>query len=416
MIEATWLWTGEADVDPIPRGRVVVDERGTVLAVGPAAPMSSVSTASAPVGSVSVGNEGSVERFTGVLMPGLVNARVSLELSLLRARVPGGRGFVPWLAELGAARAELHPELDAEAIDAAVGELIRTGTAAIGEVTTSLAALEALASAPLVARVFHEVAGLRHETAITLRAMAHQERSRVTLGAGISYALSPHSLLGLHPEVLVEILEAAASRVPLRLAWTAAERAFLADGGGPFAAHMRALGADPADWDPPGRAPIEQALALDALSRCIATHLSDLRGDEVEALAETPCILCPRASLHVELKLPPLLALRRAGIEPGLGTDSLACAGSLDVMDEVAALAARFPSVPARELLAMATSWGARVLGLSEHVGRLAVGLRPGVILFEAESVSVLDDPLAHVVASAGRARRVIVRPGSELR
>ena len=65
------------------------------------------------------------------------------------------------------------------------------------------------------------------------------------------------------------------------------------------------------------------------------------------------------------------------GSPPALGTDSLASNASLDVLAEARALADRFPSVPARELLAMATWNGARALG-REDLGRIAKGAQPG--------------------------------------
>src|SRR5690606_27226580 len=114
---------------------------------------------------------------------------------------------------------------------------------------------------------------------------------------------------------------------------------------------------------------------------------------------------------HVEVKLPPLGPLLPAGLSPGLGTDSLAAAGSLDVLEEALALHRRFPTVAPSVLCAMATSFGARALGLEHRVGRLTPGLAPGVLLFEGGTT----DPLAHVLAQAGRPRRVLVRPGSVL-
>ncbi len=218
-IEASWLWTGEVEAAPLARGAVVVDEEGAVVAVGAADALRAA--------------HGSArwEAHEGVLLPGLVNARTSLELSALRGQVAGGRGFVPWLDALTTARERLEPELDAEAIDAGVSELIRTGTAAVGEVSRSLASLEALSTAPLLARVFHEVAGLRRETATVVRAMHEAQHEALTLPKNVGLALAPHSLVGLHPDALAALFE---GPTIMPLAWTAAERAFLADGGGPL--------------------------------------------------------------------------------------------------------------------------------------------------------------------------------------
>lgn len=400
-IEATWLWSGDPDDAGVAQGAVVVGEDDRVLAVGDAAALR--------------GSHSDIrwERHEGVVIPGLVNARVSLELSALRGRIAGGRGYVPWLQELTAATERVEP--DVEAIDAAISALVSSGTAAIGEVTSTGAAIERLAGMPLVARVFHEIAGLRSETAIVIRAMAEEHYESLALPSNVTLALAPHSLVGLHPRALAALFEGGgALPLPVPLARSAAERAFLADGGGPLATWMQERGADPADWEPPGLAPIAYAQALGVVGPAIiATHLTDAREPELEVLARLGAhvVLCPRAALHVEVKLPPLTALLAAGITPGLGTDSLAASPSLDVLEEALALHRRFPTVAPSVLCAMATSFGARALGLEHRLGRIAPGLAPGVLLVEGRTA----DPLAHVLAQAGRPRRVLVRPGSAL-
>lgn len=402
-IETTWLWTGEPSQAPIARGALLVDEAGRIAKVGEASELRRAHP------------EARWERHEGIAFPGLVNARVSLELSALRGRIAGGRGYVPWLRELTAAREERQPETDVRAIDAAIDELVRAGTAAIGEVTSSGASIERLRNVPLIARVFHEIAGLRRETATVVRAMAEQHYEEVELPANVALALAPHSVVGLYPPALAALFSDGGP-LPLPLASSPAERAFLADGGGPLGAWMKERGADPADWEPPGVGAVEHAAALGIVGpSLVATHLTDARDEELALLgrAGARAILCPRSSLHVEVKMPPLGALLACGIHPALGTDSLAAAPSLDVLEEALALHRRFPTVDAGELCAMATSYGAQVLGLEDRVGRIAPGLSPGVLLFRGGPD--LDDPLAHVLSQAGRARRILVRPGGAL-
>ena len=398
-IEATWLWSGDPAVGPVAGGAVVVGDDDRVLAVGDAEALRREHLGAR------------WERHEGVVIPGLVNARVSLELSALRGRVAGGRGYVPWLRELTRETERVEP--DEEAIDAALSALVASGTAAIGEVTRTGAAIAHLAGLPLVARVFHEIAGQRSETALVIRAMAEERYASLALPPNVTLALAPHSLVGLHPRALAALFEGGVP-LPLPVACSAAERAFLADGGGPLASWMRERGADPADWDPPGLAPIAYAHALGVIGPAmIATHLTDARDPELELLARlhAEVVLCPRAALHVEEKLPPLGALLAAGLAPGLGTDSLAASPSLDVLEEALALHRRFPTVSPSVLCAMATSFGARALGLEHRVGRIAPGLAPGVLLIEGRTA----DPLAYVLAQAARPRRVLVRPGSTL-
>jgi len=115
--------------------------------------------------------------------------------------------------------------------------------------------------------------------------------------------------------------------------------------------------------------------------------------------AGAPVVLCPRSNLFIEMKLPPLLEVLKAGIVPALGTDSLASNASLDVLAEAKALADRFPSVGSAQLIEMATAAGARALDRPD-LGRIAKGMRPGVLLIEG-SLRPDEDPGVFVLRQA---------------
>jgi cytosine/adenosine deaminase-related metal-dependent hydrolase len=101
------------------------------------------------------------------------------------------------------------------------------------------------------------------------------------------------------------------------------------------------------------------------------------------------------------------------GLRPALGTDSLASCASLDVLEEARALHERFPSVPPRTLLAMATCFGAEALGLGTALGTLAEGKRPGVIAFEHVAGAPPADPERFVLSRRSSSRKVLARPCS---
>jgi cytosine/adenosine deaminase-related metal-dependent hydrolase len=403
-IAASWVITGKPDEAPLADGAVVLDARGVVVAVGPAADLRTRFA------------QASWREERAILMPGLVNAHTHLELSALRGHTRSGGGFGPWVTSMMEQREQLHPEQDLEAIDAAVSELLRAGTAAIGEVTNTLASLDALSTAPLLGRVFHEIFGMRRETADAMRGFARQARSaRGRMPDNFSYALAPHTLYSLHPEAAKEIVAEARGLgliTTLHLSEHAAERAYLRDASGPFAEFLRARKVSAADWMSPGLSPVEYAEVLGLLARdVLSVHLADATRDDLVkvAAARAPVVLCPRSNLFIELKLPPLYEMLALGIEPALGTDSLASNTSLDVLAEASALKDRFPQVEPLKLISMATWFGARALGLSHRVGALAEGLSPGLIAFDlAQPVA---DPARHVLRSPPLPRRVLERP-----
>ena len=404
-LAGSWLIVGDGVTPPMAQGAVVLDADERVVAVGPLPQL--------------VAEFASVhfERVDAVLLPGLVNAHTHLELSVLRGQIAGGRGFVPWVDALVRTRAATLPEQDSEAIDEAVSELLRAGVVAVGEVCNRLSSLAALASVPIVSCVFHEVFGLRRDTAQVTLGLAEQERAQVEpWPKHVRYAPAPHTMYTLHPDVLQTIVaraRVAGVRSMLHLGEHPAERAFLETGAGAFVDWLRVRGASELDWSTPGCDPVRYADRLGVLGpEVIAVHLADARPDEIALVAQraAPVVLCPRSNLYIELKLPPLLEILRAGIRPGLGTDSLASNASLDPLAEARALSQRFPTVGGLDLIAMACGWGASVLGLDGVVGRLAPGLYPGVVALRHGAQAPVD-PLKFVLAHERVERSVLSRP-----
>ncbi|HEY3818817.1 MAG TPA: amidohydrolase family protein [Polyangiaceae bacterium] len=405
-VHADAIVTGDAET--LRDGAVVVDETGTVVEVGPA-------------GTVLPRHAGAaVERVRGVVLPGLVNAHTHLELSALRGRAPGGAGFVPWVEQLIGARAELRPEEDLEAIHKAVDELAAYGTVAVGEVTNSLAAVSTLARRGFVGCIFHEVFGVEREGA-ERRAIDLARLVEENVGAWptreLAYAPTAHTLYTTHADLVRRLFREARERglrTSVHLAEHPAERRFLEHGDGPVADWYESrlkLRRDLLEW--PGAPPIAFADELGALGpHVLAVHLTDARPDELDLVARrgSPVVLCPRSNLFIETRLPPLLAIRAAGLSPALGTDSLASNASLDVLAEARALADRFSTVPARELLRMATWGGALALGRAD-VGRVAPGARPGLFAIDGDAG---DAPDAFVLRQVRAPRRWIVRRTQE--
>jgi cytosine/adenosine deaminase-related metal-dependent hydrolase len=407
-VHADAIVTGDAET--LRDAAVIVDDTGTVVEVGPASTVVPRHTG-VPV-----------TRVRGVVLPGLVNAHTHLELSALRGRAPGGAGFVPWVEQLIGVRAEMRPEEDGDAIGKAVDELDAYGTVAVGEVTNSLAAVRTLARRGFVGCVFHEVFGVERAAAEG-RAAGLARLVEENVGAWptpeLAYAPTAHTLYTTHPDVVRRLLREARDRgvrASLHLAEHPAERRFLEHGDGPvtdwYESRLK-LRRDLLEW--PGRSPVAFADDLGALGpHVLAVHLTDARPDELDLVARrgSQVVFCPRSNLFIETRLPPLLAIRAAGIAPGLGTDSLASNASLDVLAEARALADRFSTVPAGELLRMATWGGARALGRSD-VGRIAPGARPGLFAIDGDPG---DSPDAFVLRQVRAPRRWLVRRTTELR
>jgi cytosine/adenosine deaminase-related metal-dependent hydrolase len=387
------------DNPPIADGAVVVGEDGSILDVGRADEI--LPRHAGPA----------VERHRAIVFPGLVNAHTHIELSSLRGKVPGGKGFVPWADGLIATRLETAADDESAAIDEAVNELVASATVAVGDVTNTLGAVRALALRGIAGCVFHEVIGQEREAVLRrVRGLRDELDARVPAWPSreLAYAPAAHTLYTTHPEAVRAVLDNARRhglRTSLHLAEHAPERLAVEEASGPVPEWFFSKTKFRPEW--PKKPLFDHAEDLGALAEnVLLVHLTVARDEELARVAErkAPVVLCPRSNYHIEKLLPPLAAVREAGIEPALGTDSLASNASLDVLAEAQLLHVMDGSIPAWELFRMATWNGARALGRTD-LGRLARGARPGLFAVQVTG----SDPVELLFANLEQPRRVIV-------
>jgi aminodeoxyfutalosine deaminase len=392
--------------DPwLPDAAIALDDDDTVRAVGPRADLRR-RFSGAPE-----------ERALGVLLPGLVNAHAHLELSALAGEVPGGRGLVAWAGACARANAEQTHEQrrDAAARDAA--ESVRLGTAAIGDVGNSLAALPGLAAAGLRGTIFHELLGSRDARTGDALADAARERAVASKGhpwpAGLGYVPAPHAPYSADPDLLRRIFAAAARTglpTSIHVAEDEDEIALLRDGGGRWPAVLEGMGVDPS-VRVPHQSPVAYLAAqgaFEAPAPPLLVHMVHASADDrgLARNAGATVVLCPRSNLHIGGRLPDVPALLADGLDIALGTDSLASTPDLSLFGEIATLRAHFPAVPALRWLEAATRGGAQALRL-ESAGTLSPGRRPGVLDVEVDDLAA---PLDALVRNPTPALRWVAR------
>ena len=129
-----------------------------------------------------------------------------------------------------------------------------------------------------------------------------------------------------------------------------------------------------------------------ASDRAVFAHGVHLDDAEIGLLAErrTAIAHCPSSNLKLGSGIADVVALRAAGITVGVGADGAACNNRLDAFVE-SRLAALLPrakrganAMPAATALSLATSEGAKALGLEREIGTLEVGKRADVVVLDA--------------------------------
>ena len=93
--------------------------------------------------------------------------------------------------------------------------------------------------------------------------------------------------------------------------------------------------------------------------------------------------LCPQSNIFIHNSLPPVPLMRRNALKITVGTDSLSSNDDLDIVRELHCLQSAFPEVGLEELLTWACRNGAEFLAKENEYGRIAVGMKPGLVAIE---------------------------------
>lgn len=374
-------------------------ERGRIVGVGHRSPRPPV-----------------VDLGDAILLPGLVNAHTHLEFSDLAAPLPAGGGLPGWIERVVALRrGRFSAGDDATRRDAAIAgglaESLRAGVTAIGEIATG--------PLPRSDRCGPRVRSFREALGLSIPAMAG---ARAALVRDLDECPSPPGHAGISPHApysvgrqlgrqLVD--EARHRRVPvaMHLAESREELELLATHGGPFRGLLERLGAWH-DTEPPRLVSVEDWISLLARApRAVVVHGTFLP-ELPRALARLArhrrrlcVVVCPRTAASLAGRLPPVAALRAAGIRVALGTDSRASSPDLSVLAEASVLVGAGVTDP-EEAIRMATVESAWALGFETRCGRLAAGRPADLVVLRPRGR--WDDPYEAVLDPATRVAATI--------
>ncbi len=125
---------------------------------------------------------------------------------------------------------------------------------------------------------------------------------------------------------------------------------------------------------------------------------------------------CPSSNLKLGSGIADLLAIRRAGVPVGIGCDGAACSNHLDNFHELrlAALLQKLKHGPEAfsglDALRLATSEGARALGLDDEIGTIEPGKSADLVVLATDRPEMWASPQAdpHDVVAFGASRAAV--------
>ena len=334
-----------------------------------------------------------------VLLPGFVNAHGHLAMSLMRGYADD-YSLSTWLQDYIWPLEQRLVDADfvQDGVELAVAEMLRSGTTCCSDMyffpATAAACVQRLGMRAQVMTCIGDTRPYGNADRNIARARhLWQQLHKQTL---LKVALGPHSLWCMRATTVPKIaalLEEIDMPLHIHLHETAAE----------VAAAERDNGCRPLTT-------LHAAGLLNHKTQCV--HLAIANSTDIELLAKTGAhvIHCPTSNMKLAAGRCPVEQLQTAGVNIALGTDSAASNNSLDMLGEMrrAALLAKLgagdaTSLPAHEVLAMATINGAAALGWDKEIGSLEVGKAADLIALDLmqPETQPLHNPISQLVYAA---------------
>jgi 5-methylthioadenosine/S-adenosylhomocysteine deaminase len=390
LIEARWI--AAVDPDVVLKNHAVAVHNGRIVALLPASEARQRFQAS--------------ERVTldeHILIPGLVNLHTHAAMSLLRG-IADDLPLMEWLEKhiWPAEAAHMSARFVYDGTRLACAEMLKGGITCFNEMYFYPDAA-ATAATELGMRAMIGIATLEFPTPY-----ASDADDYLNKGLAVREKWLDHPLIGF----------CLAPHAPYTVSDTTFERVqtLAAQLNSPIHCHIHETRNEiESSQSEHQQAPLERLNKLGLLGPgFIGVHAVHMSESDLQLAAETGCSIahCPTSNLKLASGFAPVARMRQLGINVGLGTDGAASNNRLDMFGEMrlAALIAKGTSgdaatLPAHEVLRMATLNGAIALGIAEHIGSITPGKAADLCAVDLGSLETKPcfDPVSHLINVAGR-------------
>lgn len=371
----------------------VVVAGGTILAIGDA---SELRTADANLIEEDLGD--------AVLLPGLINAHVHLELSDV-PRLAGEHWngtLADWLIEIIKRSPQgVDAGRVAHAVETGVRQCLRFGVTTVGDITRQPGLTRPLLrQSPLRVVSFGEIQAMAQRRELLDERVA-VAMDRTHEGGRLRVGLSPHAPYSVEPKGYARCVWHAkfdGYPVATHLAESRDEAEFLERHSGPLRGIWDFLGAWDSHVPRSSGSPVVLAKRVALLDiPSVLAHVNYCDDFDIELLASgsASVVYCPRTHAYFRHSPHRWRDMIRAGVNVAVGTDSTASSPDLNLVDDLRLVRRLTPDVSALDLWQLATTRAAAALGMQNDVGSLTPGKQADLVCFP---VPDSNDPLEAIL------------------
>ena len=315
-----------------------------------------------------------VEFYPGILIPGMINAHSHVELSYLHNQIEEHSGFAGFARAIGAVRGNFTTKERIHAAEVADARMWAEGVEAVADIANDELVMEMKERSKIEYHTMFEHFGLNNLSTTYIKDMTARHRNA---------AATPHSTYSVQDAPLRELC-GGDGVLSIHFMESDDESALYRGSGSLWEWYERmGWSCDFLHYGSPAKRIVESIPRDRAI---LLVHATRTTAEDVRMIESHTCgatwVLCPESNRYISDAKPPVAMLRKMGAKIAIGTDSLASARSLSMIDNLRMLG-EMCDAPLEEMLTWATANGAKALGIDDTKGSIAVGKTPGIVVIE---------------------------------
>jgi len=353
--------------EPIQNGELII-ENGTILEVSPQISSKKIET--------------TLNLTEYLIMPGFVNAHSHLGLTALENKLSPSKNFAGWIRNLILLNSALSDEERMKGIQKGASEMKCSGVTGLADFVADPGLLDVMGGLGFRSVLFLEIIGFQKNRA---KGIADEvEKILKSHGSKWNLGIAPHapySVSGKLFRQLEQLSKEYGCLLSTHLAETDEETLFIEKGEGPLVQLLKDRRVFDESWEAPAKSPVRFLKSLGILNEMIAVHCNFI-DEDINVVQGT--VFCPKSTQWFgRSHFLPVRKMLDAGIPVALGTDSMASNNSLNFLEEIRMADKLLPEVSRKEILRMATRFGAEILRFP--CGKIEPGQKGDLIGFKLE-------------------------------
>lgn len=373
-ITATYIFTLTGA--PIKNGIVVVDDDGTILDI-----VDRRGDTSEIAG---------LEYYSGIVVPGFVNAHCHLGQSHLKGLLKPNLGFTNFMSETNLVRKSYAESVRLKAAKAVDAIMSASGVVAVGDVENSSYAIEMKSASKMYYHSFIECFGFMPSDvpiAVGVATSIFDDYRSASLDASIV----PHSVHSVSDELFDIILDHSNFNDSIFLihhhSCESENEMFTSGTGQMVEFYQSKFGFDASNWNLSKIGVTQKTIeAVPYSKRLILSHNTYASRDDIQFVAEnrssnnTFFVITPSSDLFINGQLPDIQALADTGFDICIGTEGASSNAEMSMINEMRLIQEKF-GFSTEELLRWACINGAKALNINEWAGTIDIDKAPGLVL-----------------------------------